>query len=329
MSLLEKATSGKKQKEEGPREAIESRGARSSLFAKAMASSSADKPQIEPYRLDALDEARSLCAALPQAYDSIFSAWKVLYSPGLRLSALALFLPQGDFLSIAARLGFPSSPVDSIPLSLAPPSKKPCELLGKDARALIAPILGVSIGMNLRATAMWSDSGLYGLWVYHDPSLEAASEETRAELAAFLSSRGDSLPPVRMEYGIPNPTPAILASVRKYASASIFRFDLGPLFAENDAFPGVEAHAIRSSYLAASRKILGSNGTAYAYGDSSVICALGSSSSSDSGLALFQFSKTLKRILPSFAAFLPEGRSMSLDPSRADAAAQLSTFLSA
>jgi hypothetical protein len=59
-----------------------------------------------------------------------------------------------------------------------------------------------------------------------------------------------------------------------------------------------------------------------------VLCALGSSSSSDAGLALFQFSKTLKRALPLFAAAtLPEGRSLSLDPSAATAAAELSRFL--
>ena len=177
---------------------------------------------------------------------------------------------------------------------------------------------------------MWSDSGLYGLWVYHDPSLEAASESARAELGAFLARCGDPLPPLRMEYGIPNPAPAILASIRKYASASLFSFDLRPLFTAIEGFPGVEAHAIRSSYLAACRKILGPSGAAYAYGDSSIACALGSSSSSDADLALFQFSKTLRRILPYFdKALLPEGRSMSLEPSRADAAAQLSRFLSA
>jgi hypothetical protein len=329
MSLLEKATSGNRQKEEVLRGATETRPARSSLFAKAMASS-AEKPEIAIYELDGLDDARSSCSSLPQTYDSIFAEWKVLTSPGLHLSALALFLPQGDFLALAARLGFPACSGDSIPVSIAPPSKKPCELLGKDERALIAPILGVPVGMSLRATAMWSDSGLYGLWVYHDPSLEAASEEIRSELAAFLSSCGDRLPQVMMEYGIPNPTPAILASIRKYASVSLFRFDLGPLFADGESFPGAEAHAIRSSYLAACRKILGAGGMAYAYGDYSIVCALGSSSSSDAGLALFQFSKTLKRILPYFAtAALPEGRSMSLEPSRSDAAGQLSRFLSA
>jgi hypothetical protein len=326
MSLLEKASSGNIHKEE-----------RTSLFARALASSSKEakarydgryQSGAPSIKLDNLSDLRSLCASLPPTYDSAFAAWKLI-STQLPISALALFLPQGDFMALAARNGFPAGSGDSIPVSIAPPSKKPCDLLAKDARALLAPILGVPLSMPLRATAMWSDSGLFGLWVYSDPALETSSEVLRSELAAFLAQCTALLPPLKMEYAIPNPTPAILASVRKYSFASIFRFDLDALFDDGKSFPGVELHAIRSAYLASCRKILVSGGSAFAYGDSSVVCALGSSSSVDPDLALFQFSKTLRRILPLFSTGkLPEGQAVSLDPSQARASSELSRFLS-
>jgi hypothetical protein len=332
MSLLEKATSGKIQKA-APSETHE---ARTSLFARAMASSSREamasddrreKIDIPPFKLDGLSDLKIRCAALPSTHDSIFAAWS-LVSTQLHLSTLALFLPQGDFLALAARNGFPASSGDSIPVSIAPSSKKPCDLLVKDSRALLEPILGVPLVMPLRATSMWADSGLYGLWVYSDINLEVSSEALRLELAAFLARSADSLPALKMEYAIPNPTPALLASVRKYSFVAFFRFDIAGLFDEGEAFKGAELHAIRSAYLAACRKILVPGGAAFAYGESSVACALGSSSNVDADLALFQFSKTLKRILPLFAGkALPEGRAMSLGSSQANAAAELSRFL--
>lgn len=333
MSLLEKATSGKKPTYE-PLEA------RISLFARALASSrEATTAQAETQKplvpetsrgLTAIEGAQSIAdsiAALPSSTDSMIALWGIC-SSRLPLAAISLFLPRDDFLSLGARSGFPAGSNDSIPASIIPSSVKNGQPLANEAKALLAPVLGVPLGMSLRATSLWSDAGLLGLWIYHDPALEGAGEEAMDELVGILSSPSAKILGFSLESPPPNPAERLLAASERFSSVSIARFDLDPLL-DSDGLPsGVEREAVRSAFLASCRKILSSNGAAFACGDSSVACALGSSSDSD--LALFQFSKTLKRILPLFASLpFPAGRAMKLDPASAGAAEELSRFISA
>jgi hypothetical protein len=335
MSLLEKATSGKKPILEPSEEA------RASLFARALASSREEEavpadaseplpPKTEGEGLVAIEGAQAIAdsiSALPPSTDSILALWKIC-SSRLPLAALSLFLPRDGFLSIGARSGFPSGSSDPIPVSVAPPSARSGELLAKEAAALLAPLLGVPLSMALRAAPLWSDSGLLGLWVYYDPALAGASEEAMDELAGILSSPSLKALGFSLENPPADPAAQLLAASKRFSSVSVARFDLDPLFAADGIPSGVERDALRSAFLASCRKILSLSGAALACGDSSVICALGSSSDAD--LALFQFTKTLKRILPFLASLpFPTGRALNLDPASAGAAEELSRFISA
>jgi hypothetical protein len=200
--------------------------------------------------------------------------------------------------------------------------------LAKEAKALLAPVLGVPVSLVLRAAPLWSDTGLLGLWIYHDPALEEASEEAMDELLGILSNPSSKVLGFSLESPPLNPAERLLAASKRFSSVSVARFDLDPLF-DSDKLPsGVENETVRSAFLASCRKILNSNGAAFACGNSSVACALGSSP--DAGLALFQFSKTLRRILPFLATLpFPAGRALNLDPSSSGAAEELARFISA
>jgi len=277
----------------------------------------------------AMAELKSRVAALPPRFDSILSAWSIL-SASLPLAAIALFLPQDDFLSLAAKSGFPCGTAEPIPFSLAPSSQKNGGLLGSEAKALIAPLLGVDLGMELRATSMWSDVGLAGLWIYHDTALESSPSEFRSRLRSLLEESAASLPASFMALPMPKAAPVLLEKVRKYRYAAAIRFDLEAPYAELKAFRGITINALRSSILSACGKILSQGGTALACGEASIACALGSSSLVDSELALFQFAKTLKRTLPFLAGeSFPEGRAIGFDTSSDQAPEELSRFLSA
>jgi len=108
MSLLEKASGGQK--------AISAQSqARTSLFTRAMAATREKEERIGPDASTKLPDSKKVAeieietalAALPPYFDSILAAWSII-SSRLPIDAIALFLPQGDFLSLAAQSGFPS-----------------------------------------------------------------------------------------------------------------------------------------------------------------------------------------------------------------------------
>jgi hypothetical protein len=274
------------------------------------------------------DLVRDISALSPNP-DSILELW-TLVSESIPLAAIAMFLPRADFLVPAAENGFPSGKDDSIPITLASHAGRGPELLDNEAKALIAPILGVSISLSLRASTMSGDSGVRGMWVYHDPVLEAAKAETLARLDNLLARCAEGLPIPSMVESSDDPGQALLTAARKYASASVLSFDLRSFgVCDEVRFRGLKPDALRSSFLAACDTILSRGGSAIAFGDHSVGCLLGSTSTMDPDLALFQFRKTLRRLLPHLAAAcFPEGRVLIIDPSSANAFGDLSTFLS-
>jgi hypothetical protein len=271
---------------------------------------------------------RSLAKLRPEA-DSILEAW-ALVSRALPLAAIALFLPKDDFLFLVASNGFPSGSDEGIPVSLARPPRDGSSLLTKEEGALIAPVLGLHHSMGLRSATLLSAVGLEGLWVYHDPALEGSSASTRTELGSILSGAAAKLPPLPIA-SIGRDGPAILLrTARKYRSASIFAFDASSLAAGKESRYGdVRPNALRSAIAAAASRILAQGGEVLPFGQSSVACLMGSSSGVDPELAMFQFTKTLKRILPFLSSSsFPEGRSLRIEPLSEDAPRAIASFLS-
>ena len=317
MSLLEKASGGQKTK-------IAQAHGGTSLFSRAMAAAGESDAVPESW-----SELETFLSALPPLPDSILSVWSLLYSR-LAIDAIALFLPQGDFLYLASHNGFPSHTAEALPVSLAPPSVKNGEFLAKEARALLVPILGVDISMELRATAMWAEVGLAGLWVYRDATLEASTPRVKARLTQLLASAAKNLPAFSIASAEIDPARRLVDCARKYRHVVAIRFDLASITMKDPAFSGLEPTALRSSLLSACQRILAEGGLALALGTSSVACLFGSTSAIDEELALFQFSKTLKRTLPFLSkAPIPKGQAKSFDVSGLALSEELSRFLSA
>jgi hypothetical protein len=327
MGLLEKAIGGKSSTDTSTR---------SSLFARAIAASregggfgrlAEAEPTPSSFEIRRVVELKDRIAQIPSSFDSILAAWAIL-SEVQPLAALSFFIPRGEFITLAACSGFPSGTDDNVPMSLVPDPKLAGEPLGNDAKALFAPILGVPIGMVLRATSIWSDSSLVGLWIYHDDGLESAAAESREMLGSLLAFSGSTFPPIDLVPMSREPARKIAVAARKYHSALIFRFDIPDYDSKGEVLRGVKPETIRSIFLAACGKVISQSGVALAYGERSVACALGSSSVVDPELALFQFAKTLKRVLPFLSAVgFPNGKAIGFEPSSEQAIEDLSSFL--
>ncbi len=308
----------------------------SSFLSRAMAAREplADQVEIaETEDTSGLDEtgfedlARDI-AMLPPHHDSILKLWSFVCDR-IPLAAIALFLPQDGFLVSAAQNGFPMGVDDGIPLSIASPSQNGVEPLDNEARALIAPILGVPLSLSLRASTMSLESDHFGLWVFHDSVLEESNSEVQEKLGILLSHAADRLPAVAIESPVADPVRILHEVSAKYSSATAIVFDLSCIVTgEQTRFRGLMPSMIRSSFLAACRKILSQGGAAVAYDDMAIACILGSTPTLDPDLALFQFSKTLKRILPFLSEdTFPKGRAFRLDPGSKSAFEDLSNFL--
>ena len=177
---------------------------------------------------------------------------------------------------------------------------------------------------------MTMDESVAGLWVIHDPSLDASSPEVQDSLARILAHAADALPEATLAVCPADPARVLLDSAKKYPSASAFVFSLDPsLIGAETAFRGITPLMLRSALLSASVKILSQSGSALAFGKFSIGCILGSASSIDPELTLHHFTKTLKRILPRLAEkSFPQGRTMGIDYSSPTAFADLTRFLS-
>jgi hypothetical protein len=351
MSLLEKASGGVKSK--GPQSQ-----AQTSLFRRAMAASkpeASDKtpsappaqprdtpaPSSSPERLtaasaaspippiddDVIEEVKGALGSLPPSQDSLLAAWSII-SSRLPLQAISLFLPRDGLLSLAAQVGFPSGTGEDLPLSIVPSAELDGAPLSDESKALVAPSLGVSQSISLRAIAMRSDSGLAGLWIAHDAFLEVCADGRRSSVIELLAESASSLTPLSMICDPAPSMPSMISELSKFRFATAFRFDMGTAYIERTEFRGIPAKTLCAAFSGAAEKILEHTGTVRAFGDSTVVGLLGSSSPCDSELALFQFTKTLKKSLPflSSSAF-PVGSSMSFDLSSESAAEDLSRFL--
>lgn len=279
--------------------------------------------------LDALENLKAKLSSLPPCQDSILSAWSILAAE-LPLRAIALFLPRGDFLARAAEIGFPAGAGEDIPISIAPSQPLNGRFLGDEAKALLAPSLGVGVGLDMRAASICSPKGVCGLWIYHDDSLDSASDEVQIKVSEILSDTVSVFPALSIASPPDDAARLLMSRMGKYRFATILRYGITPSYAEREAFRGLSSSAIRAAFTAASEKLLDQTGAVVGIGESSAACALGSSARCDHELALFQLTKTLKRSLPFLAAeAFPAASSMCLELSADDALEGLSRFLSA
>jgi hypothetical protein len=323
MSLLEKASGG------GKKKASEHHAARTSLLARA-AASSRDLPLLGPREVEGsstfdLGGLAAELEALPPSFDSPITLWSILCSK-LPVAALALFLPEGDFLSLAARSGYPGSSRERLPRSLATEPSLAGKPLPPDAKALLSPVLGIPFDTELFSAPMLLGDRLAGLWVFHDPRIEGASPEG-AKIARLLSGTGNKFPDASIELPPKDPVAGLLAAAKRFPSVAVTKFDLSPLL-ESPSLPrGLEASTLSSLFLSACRRVISASGSAILYGESSAVCVIGPAS--DAELARFQLVKTLKRILPYFsAAAFPDSSALKLAPDSACAADELFRFLS-
>jgi hypothetical protein len=318
MGLLEKATLGI---------ATNPPGLRNSLFSRAMLARETVPTAID---IASLDDLRRDLEALPPYFDSILHAWS-LVSERAPIASVALFLPGKDRLVLCASKGFAKARDGSVALSLIGSLQKDGEALDPDACDLVAPIIGLSSSFTLRAATLRMTSNLAGLWVYGDPAIDMAESTSQAAIGTTLAGTAQGLPALPIAEAHIDPALVLLDAARKYHSASVFVFDLSSFGGGviEQGLKGLRPSAIRSSFIAACVKILSQSGLALPFGENSVGCILGAASSMDPDLALFQFSKTMKRILPYLAALsFPEGRALHLDPFSENALGELSRFLS-
>jgi hypothetical protein len=320
MSLLEKANrgTGKKTPQSG-----------SSLLNRAVAARLPSKPRLAQSSFDdsGLEALGRSISQLPSSFDSLISLW-TLISSRLPLAALALFLPRDGFLALAAQIGFPAAREDDVPLSLALPELGSGEALERAAKSQIAPVLGVSLSLKLHAAVMRTSERLFGMWVYHDSLLDAADPAVKSRLGEVLSHAADALPSGALPVAAKNPAGSLLEAAWRFPSVSVLVFELPVSLIEGEGLSGLKPAALRSCFLAACERILSQGGSALAFGENSVACVLGSASTVDPDLALFQFKKTLQRLLPFFAArHFPEGRARRLEPASDSALEELGRFL--
>jgi hypothetical protein len=319
-------------------------GSTTSLYAKAVAASvpepvgtmpesSADSPPRQAASLavssEDLSSLESELLSFPPTHDAYLASWSKA-SAALRLSSLALFMPRGDSLVPAARIGFPSRPMSAVPAHTADRAAGGREPLDRSSAEALCSALGVSPSLPIRASAVHSGSRLAALWVYRDALLETSPRDVQSRLGAALASASGRGAPIVSILGVSGaPERELLDSIAHSAKASFFLFDLARLADEMTAScPGVSAELIASTFASACSSILSGEGAAAQLGGMRVGCALGSSTSSDHELALFQFAKSLKRLLPFLAvASFPSGRSTTLSPSSPGAPAELAAFL--
>jgi len=272
-------------------------------------------------------------SSLPPCSDSMLALWSVVLDR-IPLSAIALFLPRGDFMELAALRGFPeadrasaSSPIPDrgIPYSLARSLRLPSSELSQEASAILSPILCHPDSMILRASALGSSSGLDGLWVYHDSRLDGSSEAAKGRFGSFLTMVSETIPPLRLAPASRDLPKAMLAASKKYLTASIFMFGLD---ASLGPPAGLEPIALLSALYDAASRVLAQTGSIFYDGDAKIACVLGSASKADPDLALFHFAKTLKRVLPWLDSSAPLAGSASfLDPSSETALEDIRAFL--
>jgi len=268
---------------------------------------------------------------LPAGPESMLAVWALIAGiPGL--DSLALYLAGDGFFLPAACKGFPSQGNEGIPLSLAPSLITGGSALSPELASLVAPALGVDPSTRLWVSLLSRGSLPLGLWAYQAAGLESSPAAVQTELCELLASSSARLPDLPMAGAGKEATRTLLEACEKFSSASIFLFDLAPLCAGIEKAPallGIKPQALRSIFIAGCERILSTAGLSLAIGEGGVCCIFGSASKVDPALALFQFRKTLKRLLPTLSsAAFPEGRAIRLDPSSPTALEELSAFLS-
>ncbi len=291
----------------------------------------APRPSAPSFTHDDLRSLEDSLASVSPTHDAYLAYWSMINS-SLGLSSIALFMPRGESLVPAARIGFPpaSASATAIPCAIAELAQGGREVLDRESSETLSAALGANPSLPFRAAAVHSGSRLAALWVYRDGALEAAPRELQSRVGSVLSSpssRGLPIVPILAPANMPRRI--LLDSASKSARASIFLFDLARLYEETvSSCPGASIELLASIFSCACSSILAGEGASVISDTAHVACVLGSSSSSDHELALFQLGKSLRRFLPSLAvATFPAGRSISIDPASPAASSEIDGLL--
>ncbi|HTX72039.1 MAG TPA: hypothetical protein VMC79_04370 [Rectinemataceae bacterium] len=249
----------------------------------------------------------------------------------LPLEALALFLPRGEGLALAASLGFPAAMTDYIPESVARRSGSPGSPLSEESKAAISSLLGVSPTLMLRGATMYGPAdAVLGQWVFADGVLEYADQERIEAVGRLLRAPGRrASPAVSLQEPSSQPGSGLVAQRHGQRFAVAVALDLRSSYIELDMrVPGILPQAFFSVVLETAQRILGPSGAAVLTEAGQLAALLYSASELDADLVRFQFRKSLKRALPILEPIeLSEGKSLLFDLTDAGSEAALSRFL--
>ncbi len=291
---------------------------------------SEEAPPDFPLSLGDLASLRDELLALRVSTDYVLACYARI-AEVIPFQALGLFLAEGERLLLAASFGFPASSDDFLPLSLATAVGIEGGELEAEARALISPLLGISPAWPVRSVSLLAEAGVIGMWVYSEESLQTASPERLAALAALLAAPATRCT-ARANREIPKSAAGaeLLASVGDAAYVSAFILELSFLpEAIGQHVPGIAVPTLMAAVEDGARRVLGPGGAVSVLPNSRLACLLASSVPLDAELALFQFRKSVKRSLALFEGVeLPEGRAIALDLSAEGTAERLAAFLS-
>jgi hypothetical protein len=283
-----------------------------------------------------IDAIRGEILGIRPGIDYILAVYARL-AEALPVSGLALFLPRAEELCLAAAFGFiakgadgelsptlPLSLIDALPPGLSPPR-------GALLDALVA-VLGGSAASGLLCARISAAESRCGLWALSAPNVSSAPSELLSSLGALLAAPSPA--PSRF-VTIPEPVASLasglLASVKANPRACAFVLDLSAQYEVAETrVPGLMPQVFLSAAALAANSILGHGGSSILRGSRSLACVFGSSSAIDPELALFQFSKSLRRSLMILeGSSPPSGRSFGFDPRDPGAETALSLFFAA
>lgn len=281
-------------------------------------------PEVEDLEFE-FDSLERELLGLPITPDYCLAAFARL-AEALPFEGLALFLPMGGSLSLAACLDRDASgPAPSLPAELArslPPQ-------GAELEADALSALGAAIGQAV--TGAWglprrspADASYLSLWTFSFPSAPARVARLLAAVDACPA------PPLCLPDPADDAAQALWRAVPMDRCAVAMCFDLASAYrSARSSVPGLCSEAFMSAATCAACRLLSSNGKALALGDGRLALVLSSSSPLDPELVLFQFRKSFSRSLALFeGAEPPKGESFAFDHSEGGAFESLARFLS-
>ncbi len=252
-------------------------------------------------------------------------------SEALPLDCLALLIPEEQGTRIAASLGFRLVARACSDCLLEELARAACEdPENPSTRRLLGSLLYAPEGLRIRGFVVRDSEGLpKALWVYADTRLDASSTAVCAAFDELFAADGRSpaAPPTRQE--ILDAERAATKLARASGHAAVFLFELGDFIDRLDRrVPGLERAAVEACLRTAAERVLKNAGAAFCLSEERLAACFYATTPLDAELALAQFRKSLKKLLPFLSiAELPAGKAIGLDLAYEGAKALLARFL--